>query len=89
MQNDRLNRSSLRTVVVCTLTSNTERARLLGNVRLGEGEGGLPMPSVVNVTQIVTVDRSDLDEYVGTLSPRRVAQIVAGLHLILDPSDPG
>ncbi|MGH2459275.1 MAG: type II toxin-antitoxin system PemK/MazF family toxin [Chloroflexota bacterium] len=88
IQNDVLNQSRLRTVVVCAVTSNLRRAAIPGNVSLEPGEGGLPRPSVVNVTQIYTVDKSNLEEPVGALSPRRLRQILDGIALVLEPREP-
>ncbi len=86
VQSDVYNRSRLRTVIVCALTSNLRRAELPGNVLLAAGEANLSRPSVVNVTQVFTVDRSELGEPVGRLSRRRVREIVEGIRLVLAPS---
>lgn len=48
-------------------------------------EGGLSRRSVVNVSQAMTVDKSQLEQYIGSLSPRRIREVVAGIHLIIDP----
>ena len=87
VQNDLHNRSRLRTTVVCLVTSNLRRADLPMSVPLREGEAGLARRSVVNVTQMYTVDRGDLDEYVGTLSQRRTLQVVRAAQALLDPFD--
>lgn len=87
VQNDLFNRSRLRSVVVCALTSNLRRADSPGNILLDDGEAGLPRRSVVNVTQLFTVDKEDLVERIGTLSPIRVREILAGIDLVLDPRD--
>lgn len=87
VQNDLFNRSRIATVVVCVLTSNLERARAPGNVLLEEGEAGLDRRSVVNVTQLFTVDKEDLVERIGSLSPVRVREILAGIDLLLEPRD--
>ncbi len=89
VQNDLFNRSRLPTVVVCALTSNLDRAAAPGNVLLDEGEAGLPKPSVVNVTQLFTVDRFDLADKIGSLSPTRTREVLAGLDLLLEPRDLG
>lgn len=88
VQNNLFNRSQIKTVVVCALTSNLKRANAPGNVLLAKGEGNLPKPSVVNVSQIFTVDKSQLDEYIGTLSPKRVREILDGIQLVLEPREP-
>lgn len=88
VQNDLFNRSQIRTVLMCALTTNLRRARAPGNVLLQEGEGNLPRRSVVNVTQLVTVDREDLEDRIGTLPAERVDQIVSGLKLLFERQDP-
>lgn len=87
VQNDVFNRSRLATVVVCALTSNLDRGTAPGNVLLDEGEASLPKRSVVNVSQIFTVDKADLAEKIGTVSPSRMREILAGLDLLLEPRD--
>ncbi|MCX7840761.1 MAG: type II toxin-antitoxin system PemK/MazF family toxin [Anaerolineae bacterium] len=88
VQNNLFNRSQIKTVVVCALTSNLKRANAPGNVLLAKGEGNLPKQSVVNVSQIFTIDKSQLDEYIGTLSPKRVREILDGIQLVLEPREP-
>lgn len=80
VQDDVFNRSRVHTVIVCALTSNLRRAHEPGNVLLDLGEGGLPKRSVVVVSQISSVDRARLVDYVGRLSPQRVAQVLDGLR---------
>lgn len=85
VQNDVFNASEIKTTVVCTLTSNLRRADAPGNVRLEEGEAGLPRKSVVNVSQIFTVDKSDLTEKIGSLSETRVREVVHGIQRLTEP----
>jgi mRNA interferase MazF len=87
IQNNVFNRSRINTVVVCTLTSNLKRARAPGNVLLEKGEADLPKQSVVNVSQIFTVDKRDLVEKIGTLPHQRVRQILDGIRLLIEPRD--
>lgn len=89
VQNNVFNQSRIRTVIVCPLTTNLKRADAPGNVLLGKGEGGLPTQSVVNVSQVFTVDKSQLDEYVGTLSTGRMREILDGILLALGPREVG
>lgn len=86
VQNDVFNRSRIRTVVVCVLTSNLRRAGDPGNVLLAPGEANLPEQSVVNVSQISTVDRDQLGDMIGVLSGERVREIMSGIGLVLEPS---
>ena len=85
MQNDAWNESRIHTVVVCALTSNLRRARVPGNVFLEAGEADLPEPSVLNVSQLFTVDKEALLDKIGTLSPERVQQAFAGVYQLLEP----
>ena len=87
VQNNVFNHSRIGAVVLCALTSNLKRAAVPGNVLLKKGEANLKKDSVVNVSQIVTLDKSDLHERIGTLSPSRVKQIVAGVKLLIEPKD--
>jgi len=80
VQEDVFNHSRVRTVIVCALTSNLQRATEPGNVLLDAGEGTLPRQSVVVVSQISSVDKSRLGARIGSLSSARVAQILAGLR---------
>jgi len=87
IQNNLFNRSRINTVVVCALTTNLRRAGAPGNVLLEKGEANLPKQSVVNVSQIFTVDKMDLVELVGALSRRRMDQILDGVLLLLEPRE--
>lgn len=87
VQNNVFNQSRIRTVVVCALTSNLRRANAPGNVLLDAGEGGLSKASVVNVSQIFTVDKHELHEYIGTISSGQIQQIINGINLLLQPAD--
>ncbi len=87
VQNDLLNRSRIYTIVVCAITSNLKRATVPGNVLLEKGEGGLPKPSVANVTQIFTVDREYFDQPIGAVSRERLESVLAGIRFVIDPRD--
>lgn len=87
VQNNIFNQSRIHTVVVCALTSNLARAKVPGNVALDQGEANLPKASVVNISQIFTVDKNDLIEKIGTLSPECVVQILDGIRLLTEPKD--
>jgi mRNA interferase MazF len=87
VQHDRFNRSRIQTTVVAAITSNLLLAGMPGNVRLRKGEAGLPRASVVNVTQLRTVDRDHLTDRLGALAPTRVAEVLRGLALVLGIED--
>ena len=87
IQNNVFNRSRIGTVVVCALTSNLKRANAPGNILLEKNEANLPKQSVVNVSQIFTVSKEQLQEKIGTLSKARMKQIVAGIQLVIEPRE--
>jgi len=76
---DLFNQSRVDTVIVCALTTNLKRASEPGNLLLEVGDGGLPKPSVAIVSQISSVAKAALGEYVGALSQESVERILAGL----------
>jgi len=83
VQDDRFNRSAINTVVVAAVTSNLRLAAMPGNVRLKKGEANVPRPSVVNVSQLGSIDRSRFGGRVGALSPSRMTEVLRGLALVL------
>ncbi len=87
IQNNVFNHSRINTVIVCALTSNLRRADAPGNVLLNDGEANLAKRSVVNVSQLLTVDKSQLDDHIGTLSARRVRQILDGINSLTEPRE--
>ena len=87
IQNNIFNHSRINTVVVCSLTSNLKRSNSPGNVTLPKGEADLPKKSVVNISQIFTVNKSDLSEKIGTLSKQRITQILDGVRLLTEPKE--
>jgi len=84
VQNNVFNASRINTVIVCALTSNIKRAEAPGNILLEKGEANLSKQSVVLVSQIFTVDKSQLGEFIGTLPERRVKQIIEGIYLMTE-----
>lgn len=87
IQNNVFNSSQINTVVVCSLTSNLKRALSPGNVTLKKGEANLPKKSVVNITQIYTVNKSDLTEKIGKVSKDRLREILSGIQLLTEPRE--
>jgi mRNA interferase MazF len=85
LQHDRFNATRIDTTVVAAITSNLKYAALPGNVRLRKSEAGLPRPSVVNVTQIATIDRDRVVARAGRLTARRLADVWRGVRLVLEP----
>ena len=77
------NDSRISTVVAAVITSNLRLADAPGNVRLAAKGTGLTKASVVNVSQIITVDKTFLTERIGRLNPRLLAEVDDGLRLVL------
>lgn len=82
-QNDCFNSCKIQTTV-CLMTSNLQRAEAPANVLLARGEAKLTKRSVVNVSQLLTVDKAELEEKIGKLSPASLANVLIGLRLVFD-----
>jgi len=83
VQADSFNRSRIQTAIVAVITSNLELADVPGNVLVPARSTGLPRDSVVNVSQLLTLDRSFLTEHAGTLTPRLRDSVDEGLRTVL------
>ncbi len=83
IQADSFNSSSIGTVIVAAITSNLRLAEAPGNVRLTQRQSNLTRESVVNVSQVITIDRGFLREKVGRLAPEQMKDVDAGLRLAL------
>jgi len=82
IQDNLLNHSRIQTVVVCALTSNLKRVNMPGNVLLEVDEANLPRQSVVEIAKVSSIHKSQLGEYVGSLSEKRVQQILSGMKFV-------
>jgi mRNA interferase MazF len=83
VQANPFNASRIATVVVATITSNLALAQAPGNVRVARSDSGLPRASVVNVSQLITLDRSILASRVMALPGSVMDQVDSGLKLVL------
>jgi mRNA interferase MazF len=83
VQADAFNRSRIQTVIIAVMTSNLTRAAAPGNVLVSSSQSGLVRDSVINVSQLFTVDRSTLTEKVGNLPSRSIRALDDGLKLVL------
>ena len=84
IQADEFNRSTIRTVICAAITSNLNLANAPGNVPVSSRSSGLPKPSVVNVSQLFSLDRTRLTERVKTMDTPSLNQVEEGLRLILN-----
>jgi mRNA interferase MazF len=83
IQGDALNRSRIATAVCVALTSNVKWASAPGNVILSESATGLPKESVANVSQIVTLDKSELTVRAGKLPKAKLDLVLSGVDVVL------
>jgi mRNA interferase MazF len=80
---DTYNGSRIATVLAAILTSNTRLATMPGNVFVPSGATGLPRDSVINVTALVTLNKSDLTEQVGSVAVGLMGEVDRGLRRAL------
>ena len=69
------------------MTSNLQRAHSPGNVMPNKGEANLTKESIINITQIFTVDKRDIVEKIGSISSERMTQVLEGIQLLISPRD--
>jgi len=89
VQADAFNESRIGTVVVVSITSNLRLAEAPGNMRLAPRDSSLPRESVVDISQVVTLDRRFLTERVSRISEKLMEGVNAGLQLVLALSPRG
>lgn len=83
VSSDRFNASRIATVIVAAITSNLRLAKAPGNIELDQGAAGLTKPSVINVSQILVVNKDRLTDRCGTLGLMTIRRIDNGLRLVL------
>jgi len=83
IQANSFNDSKIATVLIATITSNLTLAQAPGNVRVGKSDSGLSKASVVNISQVVTIDRKLLKRRVKPLPGRVMQRVDEGLRLVL------
>lgn len=89
VQHDSKNDSTLRTTVVCLLTTVISKAKVRGNVVLMPDEGNLPEHSAVNVSQILTLDNKEyLGERIGRVYPETMLRILEAIRVTFEGREP-
>lgn len=83
VQSNSFNASAIQTVVVAAITSNLNLAAAPGNVRLPKSSAGIKKASVVNTSQVMTLDKGLLKERSGVLNARLMNAVTEGLRLVL------
>lgn len=88
VQDDDFNKSLIKTVIVASITSNLRIAPGKGNVLISPSQSGLEKDSVINVSQLLAIDKTLLFEPVGELSINKMEQVDAGLLRVLSLTHP-
>ena len=83
VQSDEFNRSGIRTVICAAVTSNLNLAGAPGNVHLSTRVSGLPKPSVVNVSQLISLEKTRLTERIKGIDTQSMLQVDEGLRLVM------
>ena len=84
IQFDSFNRSNINTVICAAITSNIDLASLPGNLLLEKSISGMEKTSVVNFSQIATLDKTDLTKQVGMLPKSMLQKVNNCLKLIFE-----
>jgi mRNA interferase MazF len=84
ISSDRFNSSAIKTVIVAAFTSNLRLARAPGNILLSTQETGLEKDSVLNTSQLLTVDKTFLEQCVSHLSGNLMQEVVTRIKLVLE-----
>lgn len=84
IQNDVLNESRLNTTVVVATTSILEFGKLPGNVVIQKGVAHMPWEGVINVSQVMSIEKSRIEEKIGTLPGDLMKKVCDGLKLIME-----
>ncbi len=84
IQDDAFNGSQIQTIIVASITTNSELADAPGNVYLEKEDSGLPKDGVINISQISTIDKRRLTEKVCVLSQSTMNEVTYGIKLILN-----
>ncbi len=83
ISSDEFNNSNIQTVIVAIITSNLKLGGAPGNFQLMKKDCSLSKDSVVNVSQVLTLDKSFLTEPLGKLSRKKMLTLNDGLKLVL------
>jgi len=84
VQNDVFNRSEIRTTICAVITSNMKLAQIPGNIILEKGVSGLEKPSVINFSQIATIDKTRLLKHISMLPKNYIERINESIKYIFD-----
>lgn len=83
MQSDSFNKSKINTVIVVVITSNLRLVEAPGNVLLKKEDSGLEKDSVINVSQLITIDKEILTEFICIIGPKYIKKVEQGIKTVL------
>ena len=83
IQADSFNKSKLNTIICAVITSNITLSKAPGNIRLTKSESKLPKESVINISQIITIDKSLLKKYVSSINETIIKKVESGIKIVL------
>jgi mRNA interferase MazF len=84
VSSNEFNQSLIQTVIVVTVTSNLRLVDAPGNFKITKKQSNLNKDSVVNVSQLITLDKTFLTEQVGKLNSKNISYLNEGVRLVLD-----
>jgi len=84
IQNDAINRSKIKTIICAVITSNINQAQVTGNILLEKSITGLDKTSVINFSQILTVDKTRFIEQVLMLPKDYITKINESIRYIFN-----
>jgi len=84
IQADTFNKSAINTIICAVITSNTSLAKAPANILLEKADSGLDKSSVINFSQIITLDKSFFTKYVSMLSKTFLTKVNSSLKIVLD-----
>jgi len=84
IQNDVINRSNIRTIICAVITSNIKQAQVPGNILLEKSNTGLDKTSVINFSQIITVDKTRFIEQVSMLPKNYITKINESIRYVFN-----
>ncbi|WP_369408846.1 type II toxin-antitoxin system PemK/MazF family toxin [endosymbiont of Lamellibrachia barhami] len=83
ISSNEFNQSLIQTVICAVITSNLRLVNAPGNFKLAKSKSGINRDSVVNVSQIITLDKSYLTDQAGKLNNKQFLSLNEGLKLVL------
>ena len=84
LQADAFTRSEINTIICAVITSNLNLSMAPGNILLSKGDSNLPKQSVINLSQIITLDKSYFLSCVGTIPKSLINKVNSNLKLVLN-----